>query len=135
MGKDWSEEGGQILQSSASPLGEVKDVSPAGETCRFLLWRDILPAAGHTQGLTREELLMSWGCYGLNACISPYVDALTPSGTVFGGGAPMMAARPLEEAGAHAWTCAHSKDGASQSTESVGTLTPGFQPPDRENCL
>lgn len=115
MGKDGSEEGGQILQTSASPLGEVKDVSPVGETCRFLLWRDILPAAGHTQGLTREELLMSWGCYGLNACISPYVDALTPSGTVFGGGAPMMAAGPLEETGAHAWPCAHSKDGASQT--------------------
>ena len=61
------------------------------------------------------ELLMSWGCYGLNACISPYVDALTPSGTVFGGGAPMMAAGPLEETGAHAWPCAHSKDGASQT--------------------
>ena len=105
-----------------------------GETCRFLLWRDILLAAGHT-GLTREEPLMSWGYYGLNACISLHVDALTPSGMVFGGGGPMMAAGPLEETGAHAWPCAHSKDGASQGTESVRTLTPGFQPPDRENCL
>lgn len=46
--------GGQILQTSASPLGEVKDVFRVGETCRFLLRRDILPAAGH-MGLTREE--------------------------------------------------------------------------------
>ena len=71
MGKDRSEEGGQILQTSASPLGEVKDVFRVGETCRFLLRRDILPAAGH-MGLTREEPLMSWGYYGLNACyLSP----------------------------------------------------------------
>ena len=39
---------------------------------------------------------MSWGYYGLNACISLHVDALTPSGMVFGGGGPMMAAGPLE---------------------------------------
>lgn len=37
---------------------------------------------------------------------------------------PMMAAGPLEETGAHAWPCAHSKDRASQGTESVRTLTP-----------
>ena len=69
MGKDWSEEGGQILQTSASPLGEVKDVSPAGETCRFLLWRDILPAAGHTQGLHRQS--------GRPAINSPFTIALS----------------------------------------------------------
>lgn len=118
-GKDGSEEGGQILQTSASPLGEVKDAFPGGETCRFLFWRDILLGAGHT-GLTREKPLMSWGCYGLNACVSPHVDALIPSGMVSGGGAPTMAAGPLEETGAHARPCAHSKDGASQGTESVG---------------
>lgn len=75
---------------------------------------EILPPQVH-MGLTREEPLMSWGLLWTECLLSLHVDALTPSGMVFGGGGPMMAAGPLEEeTGAHAWPCAASKDRASR---------------------